>query len=587
MYLLFALKPPAVKVLAFLLIAFVVCAAFVEVNVSKIRTPFKAKHSINKKQLAIGCRPDPSSIDFNDPDNSIPLLAGWGKYRMAVTHSNDSADIYFQQGINMYYGFHIIEAMASFEKAIRLDSAFAMAYWGKALAYGPNINDVGYAASPDAIAAIQKARSLCNNCTPVEKALINAMEVRYSLDSTAKREDLNQRYADAMKEVHQRFPTNADAAALYADALMVQHPWDLYDRSYNPKPWTPEIVRVLERLIKEFPENPGANHYYIHAIEGSKHPQKGLIVADRLGQYMPGVAHLVHMPSHIYIRSGNYKKGIEVNEAAVSGYQAYLSKYPAVSNGVFLYLMHNVHMKAACASMDGMYTKAMQYATETRNSVDTSYLNAGGYFGMYSQYMFMTPLFTQVRFGKWNEILNTAPIAESYVYARSMQRFARGLAYARLKQLDKASAELGRLKDSANSVQLQDHPVAFNPGIAAVEVAEKILQGVIAEEKGQLTDAIDFFNKAVDLEDGMLYNEPKDWVLPARHYLANALLKAKQYSAAEKVHKQDLLINPNNRWSLTGLKLALGKQGKSKEAASLKIEKASFGDDFKIAASVF
>ncbi|MEJ7681078.1 MAG: hypothetical protein WKG06_25140 [Segetibacter sp.] len=172
---------------------------------------------------------------------------------------------------------------------------------GKALAYGPNINDLGYSASPEALASIQKAKELDVNCTPVEKALIAAMQIRYSPDTSRSREYLNQLYADAMKKVHSDFLNSADAAALYADALMVQHPWDLYDRSYNPKPWTPEIVSVLEQLITQFPENPGASHYYIHAIEGSKHPERALQVANRLGSFMPGVAHLVHMPSsHIY-----------------------------------------------------------------------------------------------------------------------------------------------------------------------------------------------------------------------------------------------------------------------------------------------
>jgi hypothetical protein len=266
------------KKTAILLLASFTCAAFIHVHVfhnqiisSNVTQEVKAY----KLRNGIGCRPDLASFDFRDPANAIPLLQGWGSYRMPVTHKGDSAGLYFQQGINMYYGFHIIEALASFEKALTFDTSFALGYWGKALAYGPNINDMGYAASPDALTAISKAKELSISCTEVEKALIDAIQVRYSSDTSQTRETLNQRYADAMKGVHLRFPKSADAAALYADALMVQHPWDLYDRHYNPKPWTPEIVRVLEGLVKEFPEHPGANHYYIHAIEGSKHPEKG------------------------------------------------------------------------------------------------------------------------------------------------------------------------------------------------------------------------------------------------------------------------------------------------------------------------
>ncbi|HVG13605.1 MAG TPA: hypothetical protein VM935_01555 [Chitinophagaceae bacterium] len=580
------------KNILILFLAIIISAVFIRARLSStmINAETAARDAgLSKLRYGAGCSPDLLSIDFKSPANVIPLLRGWGKYRMPVTFKNDSAYTYFQQGINMYYGFHIIEALASFEKAVLFDSAFAMGYWGKALAYGPNINDLGYAASPEALLAVKKAAKLCTDCTPVEKALIGAMAVRYSADSTQKREDLNQRYADAMKKVHLDFPASGDAAALYADALMVQHPWDLYDRSYNPKPWTPEIVRVLEGLIKTFPQNPGANHYYIHAIEGSQHPEKGLEVANRLGGFMPGLAHLVHMPSHIYIRSGYYKKGVEVNEKAVEGYNDYLSKFPIVANGSFIYLMHNLHMKAACAAMDGNYSKAMKFAEETRSSVDSSYLSSGGFFGMYSQFLHITPMLTQVRFGKWQDILNTATFPDEWVYARSMQHFAKAMAYTRTKQLDIAMIEWQQMMDSVTSTQLQDHPTAFNPGIAAVEVAEKVAFGMMAAEMKDYPMALKFLIEAVEKEDGMLYNEPRDWQLPSRQYLGHVLLGAKKYKEAEAVYKKDLRINPNNKWSLTGLSKALQMQGKKGEASAVAVQlkKLTATGDDTITASVF
>ena len=542
-----------------------------------------------KTQSGFGCAPALGAINFSDSAAIIPLLDGWGKYRMAVTSNNDSAIIYFQQGINMYYGFHIIESLASFEKATRFDENFAMGYWGKALAYGPNINDFGYAASPEALSAVQKAKALYNNATPVEKALIDAMQVRYSPDSTQKREHLNQLYADAMKKVHLDFPNSADAAALYADALMVQHPWDLYDRHYNPRPWTPEIVAVLEGLVKQFPDNPGASHYYIHAIEGSKQPERGLAVADRLGSMMPGLAHLVHMPSHIYIRSGHYGKGAEVNEDAVKGYYNYLSKYPLTVNNSFLYLAHNQHMRAACAAMDGQYSKAIKYSYDTQNSVDSTWIDGGGFFGVYAQYMYMTPYFTQLRFGKWDEILKASPVPESRVYANIMWNFARGVAHARKHQFEEAGKELQKIQNNKSNPQLKESPTAFNPGIAAVEVGEKILQGIIAEEKNQLPVSITLLKDAIAMEDGMLYGEPRDWLLPARQYLGAVLLKAKQFAEAEKVYREDLMVNPNNAWSLTGLEKSLTKQNKKNEAGAVQqqIKKASARADIKITGSVF
>jgi hypothetical protein len=542
-----------------------------------------------KVQKAAGCGPNLAAINFKESANQIPLLDGWGTYRMAVTSSNDSANIYFQQGINMYYGFHIIEARASFEKAINYEPDFAMGHWGKALALGPNINDVEYTGAAEALNAIRKAKSLYNNCTGLEKALIDAMQQRYSSDSSLAREQLNQVYADAMKKVHTDFPNSADAAALYADALMVQHPWDLYDRYYNPKPWTPEIVRVLEKLVKRFPDNPGASHYYIHAIEGSKTPEKGLQIADKLGGLMPGLAHLVHMPSHIYIRSGQYNKGIASNQLAVKDYYNYLSKYPVISEGAFIYLVHNQHMQAVCAGMDGQYNNAIKFSQETQKSVDPGWLDEGAYFGIYSQYMYMTPYFTQIRFGKWDDILAGEEIADSRIYAKIMWHFARGMAYARKDQFEQSTQELKKLQDSKSNPQLQVSPAAFNPGLPAVNIAEKILQGVIAEEQNQLQKAVELFDQAVDIEDGMLYNEPKDWILPARHFLANALFQNSQYAKAEKVYKDDLLINPNNAWSLTGLEKALMRQNKKTEAKAInqQLRKAAARSDVKIAGSVY
>lgn len=578
------------KSLYMLFLASAISIAFIHLDNPILNNDRNATNQIKvlKGEYA-GCSPNLSTLNFADSANLIPLLDGWGKYRMKVTTGNDSADIYFQQGINMYYGFHIIEALASFEKALKFDPNFTMGYWGKALAYGPNINDIGYSASPEAIEAVQKAKSLYANSPALEKALVDAMEIRYSIDTSQKREHLNQLYADAMKKVYTSFPTSADAAALYADALMVQHPWDLYDRDYNPKPWTPEIVAVLESLVKKFPENPGANHYYIHAVEGSKNPQKGLEVADRLGALMPAVSHLVHMPSHIYIRSGQYAKGAEVNSNAIKGYYNYLSKFPAVSNSTFIYLVHNQHMQAACAAMDGRYKNALAFSYDTQKSVDSTWLDGGGYFGYYAQYMYMTPLFTLTRFGKWDEILQASTIPGNRIFASIVWHYSRGLAYARTRQFEQAEKELQQLLVKKADPQLTESPAAFNPGLAATQVAEKVLNGVIAEEKGQLQEAIKILKEAVSMEDGMLYNEPKDWILPVRQYLGQTLLKAKQYEEAEKVYRQDLMINPNNGWSLTGLHQALTKQNKRNEAQGIQqqLKKALKESDVQIKSSVF
>jgi tetratricopeptide (TPR) repeat protein len=581
------------KVFLFLLACVLLSATFFRKNDNAqkqiVVESAKQKALADRQRYAFSCGPDLALIDLTDTLNEIPLLQGWGNYSMTVTVTNDSARIYFEQGINMYYAFHIIEALASFDKAVKFDDKFAMGYWGKALSYGPNINDFGYSASPDALAATQKAKELSVNCTAVEKALIDAMQVRYSPDTAQTREYLNELYADAMMKVYQQFLNNADAAALYADALMVQHPWDLYDKSGKSKKWTPQIVEILEVLLKLYPDHPGACHYYIHAIEGSNRPERGLEVAARLPKLMPGVAHLVHMPSHIYIRSGYYKEGAELNEKAVKSYYSYLDNYSPVINNSLLYLVHNLHMQATCANMDGRFADALKISNDCRKSFDSSVMDAGGYMGVFAQYVYMTPYFTLIRFGKWDDVLNTAPVPETRVYSNLIWHYGRGLAYAREHNFEKANAELEQLRADMQNPQLLEHPAAFNPGIAGAGVAETILEGVIAEEHGELEQSITLLKEAVEKEDNMLYNEPKDWVHPARQYLGNVLIKANRYAAAEKVFREDLDINPNNGWSLTGIVTALVMQGKKKESNTVQQQlKTSFArTDTKIIASVF
>jgi len=565
-------------------------AAFVQKNNTPGIAPAERNKSIARiSRNAIRCSPLLNNINFAD-SAAIPLLKGWGKYRMPATTNNDSAKIYFEQGINMYYGFHVIEALASFEKAVKFDTSFAMGYWGKALSYGPNINDYGYSASPDALTAVDKAIAFSNRCSPVEKALIEAMQVRYSADSTQSRSALNQLYADAMKNVYLRFGESADAAALYVDALMVQHPWDLYYKNYQPKAWTAEIVNTLEKLLQKYPQHPGAAHYYIHAVEASAHPEKGLAVSKILPGLMPGVAHLVHMPSHIYIRSGYYGIGEQVNDDAVKGYYDYLNQFPAVVNNSPLYLIHNLHMQATCANMEGRYKHSMKIAADCSNSFDSTMQDTPDYIGIFIQYVYMTPLLTQIRFGRWDDILKTTQPPAAHIYANLLWHYGAGLAYARKHDFSNAANELTTINNEMSNQQLKaPAPSYANPGIAGAEVAATILEGVIAEEKSDYSKSIAALQHAVVLEDSMVYNEPKDWVHPARQYLGNVYCKAKKFAAAEKVYRQDLVINPNNGWSLTGLAIALTGQAKNEEALKVKARaaKAFAKADMPVPHSVF
>ena len=548
-----------------------------------------SKETVLKNKFIMQCSPDWSQINADSLANGIGVLPGWGNYRWNISTKNDSAQFYFNQGINLYYAFHIIESMASFKKAQRFDANNAMIYWAQALAFGPNINDFAYASTPDAFAAAQKAVSLKSNCTAKEKALITAMAVRYAADSTISRESLNQLYTDEMKKAYARFKQDADVGALYADAMMVQHPWNYWKHSGEAEPWTPQILSVLENVLATKPIHPGANHYYIHTVEASPNPGRALPSADRLGKLMPSVSHMIHMPSHIYIRTGNYQKGIQVNEMSVSGYNSYFSLYPDVQNNLMLYLFHNLHMISACAMMRANYEYSKKSAGECINSFDTGFMSIPPPLGNYFQYIYLTSVFNDVRFGKWDEVLNMIPVKEHHIYATVLSHWAKGMAFAGKNNTGAAKEELKMMQEKMKLPDMQVVMEPFNAPVAAAKVAEKILAGVIAEKENDFDKAIALLTEAAASEDALIYTEPRDWLLPARQYLGDALLKTGRAEKAAVIFKEDLKENPNNHWSLYGLYQSLKKQKKNSEAINVKkqFDKAFEGNDITEGRIVF
>jgi tetratricopeptide (TPR) repeat protein len=422
--------------------------------------------------------------------------------------------------------------------------------------------------SAEALALAQKARDLSESASPKEKALINAMLVRYSADTSISRATLNAWYGEEMKKAYAAFPNDADVSALYSDALLVQHPWEYWKHSGEAQPWTPEILAVLEHTLKISPEHPGANHYYIHATEASTHPGRALPSADRLGRLMPEVSHMVHMPSHVFIRTGHYEKGVRVNEMSISGYNAYTKIYPAVANNTFLYLIHNLHMQTACAMLRPNYALSLRSAFEARNSFDTSLMLAEAPLGNFIQYVYMSPMIVNVRYGKWNDILNAEKIPDSFKYAKVLWHWAKGLANANTGKMIAAKESLKKMRMNMRYPDLKIVMTPFNSVHSSALVAEKILEGTIFEKTGDLKKAIAAYREAMDFEDALIYTEPRDWMIPTRHYLANALIRTKAYAEAEKLLKQDLQTNPSNFYALHGLATAAKLQRKDKEAAS-------------------
>ena len=536
-----------------------------------------------KSKTIIRCGPDWEQLEKYFDETDIPPIEGSGNHTWKISTTSDSAQFYFNQGINMYYSFHIIEGMASFKKAEKFDPASAMIQWAQALAYGPNINDMGYAASPQALAVSHRAHELMASGTEREKLLINAMQVRYSSDSTASREKLNQLYVDRMKDAYTKYPNDADIAALYADALMLQHPWDLWNINGTPKPWTPTIRTVLEKLLARYPNHPGANHYYIHVMEASPYAIKALASADRLGKITPALSHTVHMPSHIYLRTGHYNKGITVNENAVNSYKKVLPLYAPVAGNDFLYVIHNLHMQVNSALMAGRMAYAIETSLETIKNTPTDYLAAPGGLASYMQAIYMLPVITDVRFARWQQLLDHPQPPASQVYANVFYRFGRGMALSQMSKPDEARNELEAIRELIKDPVLQLPFPPFSPAIEGAKVAEKMLEGNIALMEKKYTVAINAFSQANKIEENMIYTEPRDWLLNPKHYLGKAYLLAGQFANAEKTFRKDLDYNNENPWALRGLYQALVAQKKADAGAVLtRFKKASEKADIKI-----
>lgn len=558
----------------------------------KATTHGGAKQATNPyaNRITIRCTPDWEALKEELENSDIPRIPGAGVYKWKISTTKDSAQFYFNQGINMYYGFHIIEAMASFKKAARFDPNCAMLYWAQALGYGPNINDYGYRASPEALEAISKAVELEDKASPFEKALIDAMAVRYTADSAdATRAQLNQDYTDMMKRVSERFPGNADAQALYADAMMLQHPWDLWNNDGTPKPWTPVIRKQLEKILVFSPNHPGANHYYIHVMEASPFADKALPSAARLGTSNPALSHLVHMPSHIYLRTGKYKLGVKVNTNAVNSYKKVKSLYAPVAANDFLYEIHNQHMKANNAMLTGAYQSSADAARDTRASIPADYLNIPGPMGNFIQYIYMTPVLVGVRFGKWDALLSEKEPAKEHIYMRILWHFGRGMAQAGKSAIPEAINELSGIMKLITDSSLMAPFVPFSPAVDGATVAERLLRGTIVLKQGNTTEAIRLFTEAVTREENMVYTEPRDWMLNPKHYLANALLIAGNTTEARAVLEKDLKNNKENGWALYGIWQSLVKEKKKTEAAKVQARfKLAFDKTaVKISAPVF
>lgn len=517
---------------------------------------------------------------------SASLYAGFDGHKRSVTTESAEANQWFNQGIQLLYGFNHDEAIRSFEKAAELDPSCAMAWWGAAYARGLHINNPEMSEEQSRLAydAAVKARDALDHESAVEKALVQAIGERYRWPAPEDRTGLDLAYADAMEEVWHRFLTDADVGALYAESLMNLQPWDLWTNDGVPRGRTMEIVAVLERTLAQHPLHPGANHFYIHAIEASPWPEKGIPSAERLQTLVPGSGHLVHMPSHIFIRVGRYADAAEANLRAIEADETYFATAPK-PDFYSLYFLHNVHFLSYAAMMEGRYETAMDAARKIEKTIPADFLKK--YVTIADGFM-PTSLHVMIRFGKWNEILNEPEPEEWRLFSRAERHFARSVAFSALGRTPEARIELQRLDFVAE--QLTDEwKMGNNSASEVIAVARTMAQGELAFREGQPELAFERLRHAVALEEALSYDEPPGWMQPVRHALGALLLADGRAAEAEEVYRADLGRHPNNAWSLLGLQQSLQKQGKADQAIAMaeQVRKAWANADVTPAASCY
>lgn len=500
-----------------------------------------------------------------------PKLTGLKGIDFPVSTNNPAAREYFNQGMMLMYGFNHAEAARSFYEASRLDSTCAMAYWGYGYVLGPNYNagmeEDNFQRAYDAVV---KAKSLSAGCTPKEKALIQALAARYAMPAPADRKPLDIAFAAAMKEVYDQYSTDPDIGALYAEALMDLHPWDLYDmKTKQPRAWTPALLAVLEHLIKVNPKHPGAHHYYIHAVEASATPEKGLASARLLDTLIPGAGHLLHMPSHIYINTGDYHLATLANIRAVEVDSNYAVTCHAQGAYPLGYSPHNYHFLAAAATLEGDSALAWKAAKKLQEHTSADIMRLPGWGTL--QHYYTIPYYVAVKLGMWDTILAIPSPAEDLVYLQAIWRYARGMAFLGKHQVADAERELATLKTLASDTTLR-HLTIWNINTTAdlVQIALKVLSAGMAAQQQHTDAAITLLQEAVAMEDKLNYNEPPDWFFSVRHYLGAVLLDADKFSDAETVYRKDLQTWRNNGWALMGLYKSLIAQHKIAEAQQAK-----------------
>lgn len=504
-------------------------------------------------------------------------------YHREVTTTSNPAQKYFDQGLALYYGFNHEAAIESFTAGAELDTSCAMFPWAVALASGPDINNMHMDSTESLLAyqSIQKAIQLSPQASDVEKDLIHALATRYVWPAPEDRTDLNHAYARAMAEVYQKYPDDAEVAALYAESLMDLRPWDLWQTDGTPNEGTMEIVTTLENVLSKFPDHPGACHFYIHTMEASPSPEKALAAARVLQTKIPGSGHLVHMPAHIYIRTGDYNNAIISNQNAVAADSSWVAK-----GGFYtLYMAHNYHFLAYAAMFDGQRKLALDAAHDMVNRIPMEMVRE--YPDFLDGFMAVT-YHVMVRFGMWQELIDEPEPQQDLPVTMAFWHYGRTVAFAASGKVEEAEKELVLLKQAYENVP-ESRTIGNNSARTVLQVGIPMAEGELEYRRGNYDRAYQLLEQSVARDDELKYDEPWGWMMPVRHSLGALLLEQGHVERAEMVYRKDLEIHPNNGWALHGLAECLSRLDRKKESQEVNtlFAKSWSRSDIRIKASCY
>jgi tetratricopeptide (TPR) repeat protein len=517
-----------------------------------------------------------------------PLYDGLGTYSRKVTTKNAKAQRYFDQGLALLHGFNHRGAIRSFQEAARLDPQCAMAHWGVALAAGPHIN---YPLVPPPMAELAwkeltLAKQYASDASEVEQALIDALSKRYAYPQPEDRGPLDQAYAEAMREAWKRFPNDVDVGALFAEAMMDLRPWNQWTVEGQPNPGTEEIIATLDAVLKLNPRHPFANHLYIHAVEASPHPERADAAADRLRNLQPGLAHNVHMPSHIDIRRGRWHEAIAQNAKAVQADKRFRKATGNRPLGLFpFYAAHNQHMLAYAALMTGQSKLAMRYVREMMKDLPAEFVKENA---ALAESFGAVPMEVMVRFGKWDDILAEPENYPDYMpFTRAFHHGARAIAFAAKSDTANARKEQAIFRERVQHIP-KETAVGNNTAESIIALANHMIEGELLIAEGKLDPGLNELRAALTLEDALKYDEPPAWMIPLRHPIGANLMAVGRFAEAEQTYRDDLKRLPENGWSLFGLSQALAAQqkgGAELEATRARFNKVWAKADVKITSS--